>query len=125
MKQKNISGIKSKNSLHTFAVKFHTKTCNKKVTVKRLFTGSRNRHVENLTGQEFRSNDLCQAKTVTATMITVPRKTAAKMHPRTALIMVPTRARTACRTRARTVPGIALKTSIRTRQRMITAIVTD
>ena len=48
-----------------------------------------------------------------------------KMHPRTALIMVPTRARTACRTRARTVPGIALKTSIRTRQRMITAIVTD
>lgn len=52
-------------------------------------------------------------------------KTAAKMHPRTALIMVPTRARTACRTRARTVPGIALKTSIRTRQRMITAIVTD
>ena len=64
-------------------------------------------------------------KSGTATMITVPRKTAAKMHPRTALIMVPTRARTACRTRARTVPGIALKTSIRTRQRMITAIVTD
>ena len=73
----------------------------------------------------FRRNDLCQAKTVTATMITVPRKTAPKMHPRTALIMVPTRARTTCRTRARTVPEIALKTSIRTRQRMITAIVTD
>ena len=90
-----------------------------------MFTESRNRHKESQTGQEFRRNDLCQAKTVTVTMTTVQRRTAAKIHPKTVRITVPTRVRTACRIRVRTVPRTALKTSIRTRQRVITAIATD
>ena len=90
-----------------------------------MFTESRNRHKESQTGQEFRRNDLCQAKTITATTTTVQRKTAAKIHPRTVPITALIPVRTVCRIAARTVPRTALRTSTRTRQRMITAIATD